>query len=250
MSDDHSNSDHDSTAHHDSDHHSNNGSLRVSDYSPGSAAAQGLQCCHHCGLLAPSSQHRCKRCHTHLQLRKKYSLQRTWALLITAILLYIPANLQPIMRTNLLGQEDLSTILGGVVLLWEMGSWPIATVIFIASVMVPLGKMLALIWLCLSVSGSHKRWPRQRTMTYRITELVGRWSMVDVFVVAILVALIQLGQLMSIYPGNAALAFAGVVIFTMLAANSFDPRLIWDKLPPDDDSSHPSHTRKAGDSSI
>jgi len=212
------------------------------EYSIGSAAAQGLQCCHQCGLLAASPQSHCLRCHTRLQLRKPHSLQRTWAFLITAILLYIPANIQPIMKTRLLGQEELSTIIGGVVLLWEMGSYPIALVIFIASVIVPLGKMLALVWLCLSVSGNHRRWPRQRTLTYRITELVGRWSMVDVFVVAVLVALIQLGELMSIYPGGAALAFAGVVIFTMLAANCFDPRLIWDKLPPDSTREHSDDT--------
>ncbi len=211
----------------------------MSNYSTGSAASLGLQCCHHCGLLAPETQGHCQRCHTRLALRKPHSLQRTWAYLITAILLYIPANLQPIMKTQLLGQEELSTIVGGVLLLWDMGSYPIALVIFIASVVVPMGKMLALMWLALSVSGRHRRWPRQRTLTYRLTELVGRWSMVDVFVVAILVALIQLGQLMSIYPGSAALAFAGVVIFTMLAAHSFDPRLIWDKLPPDSSQEYP-----------
>lgn len=205
----------------------------MSLYSSGSAAAQGLQCCHQCGQLAKADVQRCPRCHSPLHLRKQHSLQRTWALLITAILLYIPANTQPIMETQLLGQSDPSTIIGGVILLLQMGSWPIALVIFIASVVVPLGKMLALAWLCFSVSGSHQRWARQRTVAYRITELVGRWSMVDVFVVALLVALIQLGELMRVYPGSAALAFAGVVIFTMLAANSFDPRLIWDKLPPE-----------------
>lgn len=202
-------------------------------FSPGSAAAQGLQACHTCGRVSPLTLRHCPRCHSRLHLRIPYSLQRTWALLLTAILLYIPANSEPIMRTTLLGQETVSTIIGGVVLLWQMGSYPIAAVIFIASVMVPVGKILALAWLSFSVWRGHRLWPRQRTALYRLTELIGRWSMVDVFVVAILVGLIQLGELMSIYPGVAALAFAGVVILTMLAANSFDPRLIWDRLPPD-----------------
>ena len=197
-------------------------------YSRGSAAAHGYHCCQRCGLLETMSRQHCSRCHYRLSARKSQSLQRCWAFLITALLLYIPANTQPIMLTEVLGDTEPSTIIGGIILLFDMGSWPIALVIFIASVIVPLGKILALIWLCLSVSIRSSRWPRQRSITYRLTELVGRWSMVDVFVVTILVSLIQLGALMSIYPGAAALSFAGVVIFTMLAANSFDPRLIWD----------------------
>ncbi len=191
------------------------------------AASQGLCCCHSCGRLSPQDTMRCPRCHSRLHLRKPDSLQRTMALLITSILLYIPANVLPIMNTEFLGQQQLSTILGGVLLLWEHGSYPIALVIFVASVLVPMAKIFALCWLCLTVWRGHKR-PSRLTRLYLLTELVGRWSMVDVFVVAILVALIQLGALMSIYPGAAALAFAGVVILTMLAAMSFDPRLIWD----------------------
>ena len=120
--------------------------------------------------------------------------------------------------------------MGGVLLMWEHGSYPVALVIFVASIMVPLAKLGSLIWLCWSVSRKETRLLRQRTSLYRITEFVGRWSMVDVFVVAILVALIQLGGILTIRPGPAALAFSGVVIITMLAAESFDPRLIWDKL--------------------
>lgn len=202
-------------------------------YSKQSAASKGLACCHLCGLLSKAEADHCPRCHSHLHLRKPYSLQRCWALLITGIILYIPANTLPIMETNLLGQSELSTILGGVVTLWHHGSYPIAIVIFIASVLVPLGKMLAIIWLCISLNTNHRIPAIHQTRIYRLTELVGRWSMVDVFVVAVLVGLIQLGGLMSIYPGAAALAFAGVVILTMLAAMSFDSRLIWDKLSPD-----------------
>lgn len=155
------------------------------------------------------------------------SIQKTWALLATALILYVPANVLPIMNTRLLGQEDPSTILGGIIILWESGSYPIAAIIFIASVLVPVGKMVVLAWLNFSVQSQSDIKRSERIMWYRITEFVGRWSMVDVFVVAILVSLIQLGNTMSIYPGPAALAFCGVVVVTMLAAMTFDSRLIW-----------------------
>ena len=158
------------------------------------------------------------------------SLARTVALVITAAILYVPANVLPIMTTEQLGRASDSTIMGGVVLLWHHGSYPIASVIFIASVLVPLSKLFILLALCWSVARGDATRPRERTVLYRVTEFVGRWSMVDVFVVAILVALIQLGGLLSIRPGVAAVAFSGVVIVTILAAESFDPRLIWDRL--------------------
>ena len=157
------------------------------------------------------------------------SVQTTWALLLTSIVFYIPANLLPIMSTRLFGQDDPSTILGGVILLWHMGSYPIAMIIFIASVFVPMAKILVLIWLNYSVQKQQHALPEERLKLYRIAELVGRWSMVDVYVVIILVSLIQLGNTMSIYPGGAVLAFSGVVITTMLAAMSFNPQLIWQK---------------------
>jgi len=160
-------------------------------FHPDSAAAQGLCCCHSCGRLSEASLTHCPRCHSPLHLRKPNSLQRTLALLFTSILLYIPANVLPIMSTEFLGQEQLSTILGGVLLLWEHGSYPIAMVIFIASVLVPMAKIFALLWLCFTVWRGHNR-PEKLTRLYLLTELVGRWSMVNVFVVAILVALIQL----------------------------------------------------------
>ena len=141
----------------------------------------------------------------------------------------------PIMTTDQLGSATDSTILGGVVLLVHHGSYPIAAVIFVASVMIPISKLLALSWLCWSVARRHPTSHQERTRLYRATELVGKWSMTDVFVVAILVALIQLGGLLRITAGNAAIAFGGVVIVTMLAAESFDPRLIWDQLGDDDE---------------
>ncbi|WP_100641921.1 paraquat-inducible protein A [Alteromonas facilis] len=156
-----------------------------------------------------------------------YSIQRTWALLVTAVLFYVPANLLPIMHTNVLGNDEPSTIIGGVVTLWENGSYPVASVIFIASVIVPIVKMIVLAWLNYSVQQQQSNLSGIRAFSYRITELIGRWSMIDVFVVAILVALIQLGNTLSIYPGPAVIAFCAVVFITMLAAMTFDSRLIW-----------------------
>ena len=165
----------------------------------------------------------------HKPINPAHSIQTTWALLSTSVLLYIPANVLPIMHTNVLGSEQPSTILGGVVLLWKMGSYPIAIIIFIASLFVPVAKIVILCWLNYSVQAKHQHASSERIFWYRITEFVGRWSMIDVFVVAVLVSLIQLGNIMNILPGHAAVAFCGMVICTMLAAISFDSRLIWYK---------------------
>jgi len=151
------------------------------------------------------------------------------ALAVTAALLYIPAMTLPIMTTVSLGKPMDSTVIGGVVILWKMGSYPIAAVIFIASVCVPISKLIALTVLCWFARYGSRAYAQQHTVLYRVTELVGRWSMIDVFVVAILVALIKLGDVLSFYPGVAALTFASVVIVTMVAAETFDPRLIWDR---------------------
>ena len=193
------------------------------------AASRNLASCHLCLKLADASLHHCPRCGEPLHLRKSNSLQRTLALLVTACVLYIPANVLPIMVTDQFGNSTDSTILGGVVLLIDMGSVPIAAIIFIASVMVPLGKLIALFFVCWSVGEGRLKDPRQRTVMYRAAEVIGKWSMVDVFVVSILVALVHLTGLLVILPGAAAVAFAGVVIVTILAAESFDPRLIWDQ---------------------
>jgi len=187
--------------------------------------------CPVCLTLNPMSQPRCRTCGRHLHLIKSKSIQHTIALLLTSIILYIPANLLPMMYTNWLGQQTTSTIMGGVISLWEPGTYPIAIVIFVASILVPIGKILALSWLCLSVTIKKSDSRRINLELYRFTELIGRWSMVDVFAVAILAALVQMGQVMSVYPGTAALAFAGMVITTMLAAMTFDPRLMWANQP-------------------
>jgi paraquat-inducible protein A len=186
--------------------------------------------CHVCTGVLPNSADYCKVCDSSVHHRKTASLQITWALLFTSILLYVPANILPIMHTTFLGKETESTILGGVILLWSHGSYPIAIVIFLASVLIPVGKILALIWLCLSVKNTNARTAVQKTRLYRMTEFIGRWSMVDVFVVAVLVALIQMGNMMSIHPGLGALAFAGMVILSVFAADSYDPRLMWDSM--------------------
>lgn len=209
--------------------------MNEASYPPGTAAAEGLASCHVCLKLSPAELHQCPLCGATLHLRMTNSLQKTMALVITAIVLYIPANVLPIMTTTQLGRAEDSTILGGVVLLMEMGSFPIAAVIFIASVMVPTGKLLAISWLCWSVASGQTKSKRQRTRLYRVTEFVGKWSMTDVFVVSILVALIHIGGLLNITAGPAAIAFGGVVVVTMLAAESFDPRLIWDHTETTDD---------------
>ncbi len=210
------------------------------------AAPQGLAGCATCGLvnrLDPGGRGRCRRCGETLRPRLPHSLQRTWALLAAATVMYVPANIYPIMTTTSLGQSSPSTIIGGVVELIQMGSWPVAIVIFVASVIVPVGKLVALAWLCLVVGRSSELNAAARTRLYRLTEFIGRWSMIDVFVVAILVALIRAGSLMSITPGPAALAFGAVVVITMLSAMTFDPRLLWDApLPRSDRKRRPQGT--------
>ena len=195
-----------------------------------SAALHGqkLQSCHRCCTVQPASREHCDFCQHKLHSRKQHSLQRSWIFLLTALIFYVPANVLPIMTTNQLGKETYNTIAGGVVLLWEHGSWFIAAIILVASLLVPIAKFIALFTLCISEQFKIYRKPGSKTFIFRATEFVGRWSMVDVFVVAFLASLIQMGNLMSVHPGPAALAFAGMVVFSMLAANSIDPKLFWD----------------------
>lgn len=167
--------------------------------------------------------------------RRKHSLQWTLALLLTSCVLYLPANIMPIMITDLLGDKLPSTIMAGVILLWSEGSYPVALVIFIASIMVPTLKMLAIAWLCWNANGNGQRDSERMHLIYEIVEFVGRWSMIDVFVIAVLSALVRMGGLMSIYPAIGAVMFALVVVMTMFSAMTFDPRLLWDREP---DSSH------------
>jgi len=172
----------------------------------------------------------CPRCGSRVHSRRPHSLSRTWALLIASMIFYVPANLYPVMTNTYLGANTSSTIIGGVALFLEEGDWLLALIIFTASILVPLAKMMSLLYLLVNVRRRHPPYrAHQHARLYRITELVGRWSMVDVFVIGILTALVQMGAISSVEPGIGALAFGAVVILTMMAAISFDPRLIWDR---------------------
>ena len=161
-------------------------------------------------------------------MRRPNSIARTWALLITAAVLYLPANLLPIMTVRMLGSGTPDTIMSGVVTLAKHGMFPIAAVVFIASILVPTFKLVGIAMLLFSVQRHHPMSPRQRILVFRFIEWIGRWSMLDIFVIAILVAIVNFGSLASVEAGFGAIAFAGVVVLTMLAAITFDPRLIWD----------------------
>lgn len=191
------------------------------------AISQGLQGCPICTSVGSADKTHCDGCGASLHAGWSQSIQNTWAWLITSAILYVPANFLPVTYTRYFGRETESTILGGVVLFWEHGDEPIAIIIFVASVLVPLGKMIVLGWMCLSVQLGSTFALSHKAKLYRVTDLVGRWSMIDVFVVGIMVALIQLGNIMTIRPGVAAVAFAGMVFTTMLASHAFDPRLLW-----------------------
>lgn len=200
-----------------------------------------LVSCHGCHLLcrAPSPndsrEAHCPRCGASLHQRKPNSIARTWALVLAALIFYIPANVLPITTVISLGKAQSDTIMSGVIYFMATGMWPIALVIFIASVFVPLAKLLILSCLLISVQRRSNWRPHDRTRLYRITEAVGRWSMLDIFVVTILVALVKLRALATIEAGPAAVFFAAVVVTTMFAAMSFDPRLIWDQEDSHDD---------------
>jgi paraquat-inducible protein A len=196
------------------------------------AAQLGLLSCEACQLLSrPASATEpgyCRRCGEKLELRRHRSIELTWALVIAAAICYIPANTLPVLNTTTLGTSEGDTILGGVAFLYTSGSWPLALVVLVASVMIPLGKIVSLVYLLVSVQRGSIASGHERTRLYRMVEFIGRWSMLDVFVDAFTVALVQLQPLMSVAPGAGVLFFAAVVVLTMLAAEAFDPRLIWD----------------------
>ncbi|MFC4276838.1 paraquat-inducible protein A [Achromobacter aloeverae] len=206
----------------------------VQAYVPEERPDEILTGCHVCGqvqsvpMAAPEDIHHCHRCNAVLHLRKPDHLARTWALLIAAAFFYIPANVLPVMSiTSLLG-DSAHTILGGVIELWQMGSWDLATIVFVASIMVPLTKLLSLAALALFIQFGNTSNLRQRTRLYSMVEFIGQWSMLDVFVVILLAALANFHGLMEISAAPGAAAFGMVVILTMLAAMSFDPRRGWD----------------------
>jgi paraquat-inducible protein A len=196
------------------------------------AMQQGLQSCEGCGLLsrpAPGAHEgRCPRCGQGLEFRKADSIQRTWAFLIAAAVCYIPANILPVLTTTTAAGAESDTILQGVVLLWSPTGWPLSLIVLIASIMIPSAKIVALAYLLITVQRGSVQSHAQRVRLYRMVEFIGRWSMVDVFVDTFTASLVQLQPLMAVEPAPGLFFFAAVVVLTMLAVESFDPRLIWD----------------------
>jgi paraquat-inducible protein A len=199
-------------------------------------AQLGLVSCEACQLLErPASATEpgfCRRCGELLEFRRHGSIETTWALVLAAAICYIPANALPVLNTTTLGSTEGDTILGGVIFLYTSGSWPLALVVLVASVMIPLGKIAALVYLLITVQRRSTMSNDERTRLYRMVVFIGRWSMLDVFADTFTVALVQLQPLMSVAPGAGVLFFAAVVVLTMLAAEAFDPRLIWDSANP------------------
>jgi paraquat-inducible protein A len=201
------------------------------------AARASLMRCPSCDKLHPAASTPpgvpCDRCGAAVYGRKPQSLQRTWALVLGAALLYVPSNLYPVMTISQFGKAESDTIISGVIALFQAGWYPVALAILFASILVPCLKIISLVILLVALQ-RRSRWnPVTRTKMYRVVENIGRWSMLDMFTTSLLVALVQLGNLMTIEPGVGATCFAGVVILTMLAAMSFDPRLVWDSLEED-----------------
>jgi paraquat-inducible protein A len=195
------------------------------------AASLGLVRCHYCGTVwEGAAEHaHCTLCHARLHVRKPESLTRTWALLLAAFILYIPANVYPVMITSTFLGSSEDTILSGIIYFWESGSWELALVVFIASFLVPIFKLLVLLLLVWTAQVKSRWRQLERAKLYRIIEFIGRWSMLDVFVVALLAGLVQIEGLATIHAGVGVAAFGAVVILTMLASMTFDPRLIWDQ---------------------
>jgi paraquat-inducible protein A len=191
--------------------------------------------CEVCGLVNVTDDGQtahCHRCGSHLEIRKPNSITRTWALVIASFILYIPANVYPVLQVIQLGSGSPSTILGGVEELLSDGMYPLAGLVFFASILGPMLKLVGLVFLLLTTQFGWTERLRDRTKIYRIVNAIGRWSMIDIFMESILVALVQFGAVVSIEPGVGAVAFCGVVIITMFAAEGFDSRLIWDAAAP------------------
>ncbi len=192
------------------------------------AREMGLVTCTNCAGVWPGAQSECDRCGAALQSRPTNRLQWVWAFWLTGLIAYIPANIYPMLVTSKFTQEKASTIVGGAIEIAQHGDWAIAAIVLIASVVIPVAKFIVIAYLALSVQMGTAHSRHGRLHMYEVVEFIGRWSMIDVFVVAILSALVQLSSVATINPGPAALTFALSVIFTMLSARSFDTRLIWD----------------------
>lgn len=198
------------------------------------AREAGLVACTSCGLVHPPADQICARCGSRLESRPETSLQQVWAWMMAGLLLYIPANIYPMLLTSTLGDATQSTIIGGVIDLIHHGSLGIALIVFVASIVIPVLKFLAVGFLAISIKRPSLMSGHRRLVLFEVVEFIGRWSMIDVFVVAILSALVQLNFIATVNPGPAAACFALSVAFTMLSAQSFDSRLIWDVSHEDD----------------
>jgi paraquat-inducible protein A len=190
------------------------------------AAAEAISCLH-CNLLQEPGAH-CRRCGAALHRRRPDSVEITWALVLSGAILYIPANLYPVFTIVSFGHGNSSTILSGVRQLWTGSDWPLAVIIFVASIVVPLIKLIGIAWLLISVRYPSRRYLRANTKLHRAIESIGRWSATDVFVAAFLSGLVMLDNLATVVPGPGVLAFGSVVFLTMVATMTFDQRLLWD----------------------
>ena len=213
------------------------------------AKALGLIGCHHCGTVwqGAADAEPCERCGTRLHVRKPDSLNRTWALLIAACIMYLPANLLPVMMTRTLLGTQTDTIMSGVIYFWVTGAYELAAIVFVASFLVPLFKLAALFVLLVSAQRGTDWRRAERATLYRIIEVIGRWSMLDVFVVSLLAGLVRIQGFAEITAGIGIAAFGSVVVLTMLAALSFDPKLSWDTRSDTDESTtqgNPSDERR------
>lgn len=194
------------------------------------ARETGRVVCRSCSLVAPVQRARCARCNAALQSRDVLSQQKVWAWLCVGLIAYVPANIYPMLRTTQGFRTEQSTIIGGVVDLVDHGAYLVATIVFLASIVIPVGKFIVIAYLAVLTNRRHRTDPHRLLLLHEVVEFIGRWSMIDVFVVAILTALVQFDVLATINPGIAAVCFALSVVFTMLAAQSFDSRQIWDRL--------------------
>ncbi len=193
--------------------------------------ALGLLVCTHCRetvRAVRAARVRCPRCGARIHDRTPHSIATTTALVLSAAALYVPANLLPVMHMRTFFGDEDDTIMSGVVSLLHDGSWPLALLVFLASIVVPMLKLLAMGWLLFCVARKRPGHPLQRSRLFRLVEFIGRWSMLDVYAIAILVALVQIRSLAIVHAGLGALAFCAVVVLTMLAAQTFDERLLWD----------------------
>ncbi len=191
----------------------------------------GLLVCAHCRATVRSveaARVRCPRCGSPVHDRKPHSVVITTTLVVAAAALYVPANLLPVMHTHTFLSDDDDTIMSGVIALINDGSWPLALLVFVASIVVPMLKLLAMGWLLFCVARKSPSHALHRSRLFRLVEFIGRWSMLDVYAISLIVALVQIRSLATVHAGTGALAFSSVVVLTMLAAQSFDERLLWE----------------------